>query len=346
MPAVHRDEVLLVQTAAVVEERRLLDAPCQAHVVFAAGAADGGKLPVAVHIDLDLAFAPPLARVQVADADHRADEAALLLPLRQQLEVLLLGGRVLAAEEHVQPAHVFGVTVAERVVDLVEDRRGLAALDRVLVGDGHFHPLDKRHRKPDVHPGRRTHRVDRRVIRHHLAVGEAEEIAHRTLDAGMFLAVVPAAQHQGPKILRAAAGGHPDVADCARALDVAKLDRLARLDRPAGRALPPHAQSAGRLAALARCAGGVLETDRAGNQPRVEQIGLCDQVHRLLCGCLGHGRHVDNCRNGQQCHDRENPMSNSHHHSLLQCWRTKKSLGRLLRQDSCWGRGVQLAAPG
>ena len=79
VPAVHRDEVLLVQAAPVVEERRLLDAPGQADIVLAAGAADGGKFLVAVHVDLDFPFAPPLLGMQIADANHRADVAPLLL---------------------------------------------------------------------------------------------------------------------------------------------------------------------------------------------------------------------------------------------------------------------------
>ena len=106
VPAVHRDEVLLVQAASVVQKRRLLDAPRQAHVVLAARAADGGELLVAVHVDLDFAFAPPLVGMEIADADHRADVAALVLSQGQQLEVLLRGRGVLAAEQHVQPADV------------------------------------------------------------------------------------------------------------------------------------------------------------------------------------------------------------------------------------------------
>ena len=122
----------------------------------------------------------------------------LFLPQRQQFEVLLLGRRILAAEEDVEPADVVGVLVAEGVSHLVVDGQRLVA----LVGQGKLRPLQERHGQPDVHARARAYRVDGRLVGHDLAVGAAEEIAHRALDARMVLAIPGGADHQVAEVGR------------------------------------------------------------------------------------------------------------------------------------------------
>ncbi len=215
-----------------------------------------------------------LVGMQVADADHRADEASLVLAFRQQFEVLLLGRRILAAEQRVQSAHVLGMLVTDRVVDLVEERDGLGA----LVGERDFGALRERHRQPDVAAAGGSDRVHGRLIGHDLAVGEAKEVADRALDAGMLLTVPPGANQQ-----RALGSGilvrcYPDVADRARPCDVAQLDFFAGLDGARRSSLARGTQAAGRLTAVTRLAGRVLKGDRARHQAGVQVIGCVDQM--------------------------------------------------------------------
>ena len=48
----------------------MLKSPGQAHVVLAPGADDGRELRIAVLVNLDLTFAPPLVGMEVANADQ------------------------------------------------------------------------------------------------------------------------------------------------------------------------------------------------------------------------------------------------------------------------------------
>ncbi len=155
MPAIHRDKIVLVQIAAVVEIRRLLHAVGQAHIILAARPADGGKFRIAVHIDFYLAFTPPLSGRQVADADNGAYKAALVFSLRQHDKVTFGCRRILPAEQHVQPADIPRVLVFNCVVDLIEQRNVLFA----FVGQRDFRTFVERHGQPDIHAGISAQRV-------------------------------------------------------------------------------------------------------------------------------------------------------------------------------------------
>ena len=76
MPAIHGNKTLLVQTASVVKERRLLHAVGNADVVFTASPTNGGERGIPIHIDFDLSFSPPL-RVIVSDSQNGSDEPPL-----------------------------------------------------------------------------------------------------------------------------------------------------------------------------------------------------------------------------------------------------------------------------
>ena len=89
----------------------------------------------------------------------------------------------------------------------------------------------------------------------------------------------------------------PEMADRARPVEVAQLHGFARLETVPGRALSPHAQRAGRPAAFARAPRGILERKRPRDQARIEQIGLMNEVGRLL------GRGQDVPREQEQGND-------------------------------------------
>jgi len=258
-------------------------------------AADGRVGGVAVHVDLDLSLAPPVI-VCGADADDGPDESSLLVPLRQQVEVLLERGGVLATKEHVQPADVRGMGVAQGVIDLVEERLCL----RPVVRQGEPRAADEGHGQVNAHAGLPADGMDGARVGHDLAVGEAEEIAHRALDARVLLAVPVGAEDEAAQVDGFAPRGHPDVADDARAGDVAERDGAPGQDVLHRPALASGAEIAGGLASLAGLAGRILERDGARHEAGVEPVRLRDEVHRPPLGLLA----SDGCR--QQKNDRQN----------------------------------------
>src|SRR5690606_17196394 len=98
VPAVHTEALLAAVEAIGLNHLRhaqkggrdaavlalgMLEVPSAAEVVFGAGATNGRELIVAVHIELDLAFAPPTAVVD-APRDIGANVVALALDAFQQ----------------------------------------------------------------------------------------------------------------------------------------------------------------------------------------------------------------------------------------------------------------------
>jgi hypothetical protein len=168
--------------------------------------------------------------------------------------------------------------VLQRVVDLVVERHGLLAfVDELESGT-----LRERHGQPDVHAGFLAHGMDSRSVGLDDAVGDAEEVGHGALDARVLLVVPPDANHQASQVIGDRPRGHPDVPDRARPFDVAKCHLLARLDAFGPASLSGGTKVAGRLAALTRRPGRVLEGDRSGQKPRIKEVGLCHEVDRRL----------------------------------------------------------------
>src|SRR5262249_36233096 len=88
-----------------------------AEIIFRACAADGGKLPVAIQVKLDLAFAPPPRAVDFP-GQISADVLALTLDLIQNVVDALLREWPLAAELRVKVARIIG-HIGQRIVYLV-----------------------------------------------------------------------------------------------------------------------------------------------------------------------------------------------------------------------------------
>ena len=78
-------------------------------------------------------------------------------------------------------------------------------------------------------------------------MSEPHEIAERTFDAGMSLALPISTHHNGTEVVFHVTGSHPVVTDHAGPFDIAKADCLARLDIAVGGPLRPTPRA---LAAL------------------------------------------------------------------------------------------------
>src|SRR5262249_42738745 len=118
------------------------ESPRAAHVVLEAGAADGGQRRVAVAINLHLALSVPGGRVDHANADVAAEEAAGTVQSLRDHEVAAQHRRVLAPEGDVEMPEAGGQLRLQRVVDLVVEERAPAA--RVPELDAHAAPEGQR----------------------------------------------------------------------------------------------------------------------------------------------------------------------------------------------------------
>ena len=154
------------------------------------------------------------------------------------------------------------------VVDLIEQRNVLIA----LVGQRDSGTFGKRHRQPDIHAGVSAQRVHGREIWRNLAVGGPMK---SPMGHSMLGCVCPS--HQARITSDRRFVGLLAVViqmDRAGTVDVTELDLLAGLEGRCGGPFAARPQIAGRLAALSCGTRGVLKTNRPGDQPRIETIGL------------------------------------------------------------------------
>src|SRR4051812_43840103 len=103
----------------------MLEVPRAAKVVFGPGAADRRKLLIAVHEELDLAFAPPAG---VVDAPRQVGAYVVPMPAEsvENRVDLAIGQGIVPTPLRVEIGGVFR-NVRQRVVDLI-----VVAVDRIV----------------------------------------------------------------------------------------------------------------------------------------------------------------------------------------------------------------------
>ena len=236
-----------------------------AKIIFGAGAADGGELGIAVHVEFDFAFTPP-TRVVDVHGEIGADVLAFTFDVVENGVKAVHFERVLVMILGVEISGVAG-NVGEFVVHLVVERHafGVGAFD-VLHGDaGAF---AEGHGPVAIEAAAGINADGERADLAIFSEAAREEIPGGALDGGVGLAV-PVDADDG--VLPVAADSHPNLMDAAGAFDVGKREGRAGLDADAGRDFPALAQLArgvlavaiGSHAGLTFFAGKILGADGA-----------------------------------------------------------------------------------
>lgn len=261
-------ELLLVENLEVVGAQ---------YIILGARSADGRIFRVAVHVELDFAFAPPDVIAAAPREVCARIVSTALDAVENRMERAL--GRVRAAELGVEIRRVIR-NIAQGVVDLVKERNVLLAA--MLEGDAGF--LSERHGPEAAERLTRADAYDLGRKRRPLLVGIAEEVAQRTLYRRLLLVIPVHSQNEAAPFERAVVGHRkPHILDKTGAFDIHELERLAGLYRDAGAHLPALAEPVGLgpfvrnfLRAAAALARLVLGADR----PRlgIRQKAQCVEV--------------------------------------------------------------------
>ena len=274
------------------------------NIILGARSADGRIFRVAIHVELDFAFAPPDVIAAAPREVCARIMATALDAVENRMERAL--GRVRAAELGVEIRRVIR-NIAQGVVDLVKERDVLLAA--MLKGDAGF--LSERH-GPEA--AERLTRADADNLgrkRRPLLIGIAEEVAQRTLYRRLLLVIPIHSQNEAAPFERAVVGHRkPHILDKAGALNIHELERLARLYRNAGAHLPTLAKPVGLgpfvrnfLRAAAALARLILGADRTGLGIRQKAQSIKIARYRTTrVFCTGASRHnrKKRGRNGYQ----------------------------------------------
>ena len=259
-----------------------------AEIVFRAGAADGGEGLVAVEIELDFAFAPPVGAVRFPGQVRAHVLAAAADAVQDRVD--LLGRQLMhTAELRMQIRHVGG-HLRERIVDLVVEGDGLV----VEILDGDLRLLAERHVPVTVETAGGIDAYRQRIDLAELFPATREEVAHGRFDRGLRFAVPVETQDQQACLVDG--GRHPNLLNRAGALDLGERERRLSLDVDRGRDLPGLAQLAGGPfagafrghAGLALFAGEILGAN--GSRLGVRQPRKASQVHFQTIEALHRGR--------------------------------------------------------
>src|SRR5580658_3231824 len=108
-----------------------------------------------------------------------------------------------------EPANIVRELISERIVDLVKKRNSLTT----LVAESNSCALRKWHLQPEIHSPAHSNRVNSRLISRHFSMSKPHEVAQRTFNAGISLAIPISAHHNGTERLGHVTGSHPVVAD-------------------------------------------------------------------------------------------------------------------------------------
>ena len=255
-----------------------------AEIVFRSRSADSRPLGVAIHIEFDLAFAPPAVVVD-APGHIGADVLAFAFYVVEEGVVCLVWQRVGAVKLGVEIRGVAG-DICEQVVDLVVEHHFLD----VDIFEGYAAFLAERHR-PVAVEGATGVDTDGEALKRGVASPSlAEEVPHRCFDGGGGF-VVPVYAEDG--IAPVTRGCHPDMLDAAGAVDLGDGIGLAGGYVYGGAYLPALAEFAGGVgagagrgfSAAAFCAVEVLGADTTapgvGEAEEVAEAGF-DPVEGLL----------------------------------------------------------------
>ena len=240
------------------------EGPCAAEVIFRSGGTLAGEFIIAVDIEFEFAFAPPVT-FQRGQAQICADVMAASLDAVEQDIVLLELGELFPAPLRMEIRCIVG-DIGHDIVDLIEESGYFCS---VLVFQCDAGGFAERHGQEAVHAALGIDSDGQRIDLAAACEAAQEEVAERAFHGWGFL-IIPVhaqdevAQHEAAGARRIGYGA-PDMLDHAAAFDFTKDNRFACGDpADAGRTLASLAQLACGLAGGALLAVAVFPVDRTG----------------------------------------------------------------------------------
>ena len=192
-----------------------------AEIILGSGAANRRKFLIAIHEELDLAFAPP-ARAVRAPGHIGSDVLSLSANAVENRIILFIRDRIDTPELSMQVAHVCR-NLSQRVIDLVIQ-------DHILfidIGHRNLVALAKRHLPVAVKSAAGIYANGQGGNCRILSETAREEIARGAFDGGSLLAVPIESQNVEPVVPRRS---HPDMLDRPGTFDIGHYESLAGFD--------------------------------------------------------------------------------------------------------------------